>query len=100
MYIYCKSCGAKSGYDYDAKAITAWNTRYPKPAYNTITGELARTTVCWCNDCQYGHINEDGITCVNADSEWCTEWRGSFDSCEQCTPRAGAAGDVGEGDAP
>ena len=45
---------------------------------------------CWCNDCQYGYITEDGITCVNPDSEWCTEWRGTYDSCEHCEWRVEA----------
>lgn len=43
--------------------------------------------ICWCNDCKYGAVDDDGITCVNADSTWCSCGVSTYDSCQYCERR-------------
>lgn len=47
----------------------------------------AALRVCWCNDCRHGNVVDDGIMCMNQDSGWWAEWRGTYDSCEHCERR-------------
>ena len=67
----CRKVGANEYWDDRAVAIVAG----------------APTVVCWCNDCEHGRADDEGIMCINRDSEWWAEWRGTYDSCEQCKPR-------------
>lgn len=48
-------------------------------------------TACWGKDCDFYSVADDGIVCASIDSQWCSEYRTDYDSCEHCVRRVKVA---------